>query len=473
MNTVKLPPQATELEQTVLGAMLIENNAVYQVSGILTPGDFYSEKHQLIYASIQEMFQKGSQIDILTVTQDLRKKGVLESVGGAMYVTELTSRVNSAANIETHARIVAEHSIKRTLLSICSQVERKCYNETEDAFDCKNFMETLLNKLDSGVESSRIKSVREILNPVLKNIAAAMHIKGGITGVPSGFPSIDEITGGWQGGDLIIIAARPGMGKTAFVVCNALNSAIRHDRSGAIFSLEMGSEQLVMRMITSELDHLELSTDKLRRGDITDQQHSAIHKDINDLVNSKIFIDDTPSLSISKLRSKAYYLKRKHNIKWIIVDYLQLMTADVAKGGNREQEIAAISRGLKALGKDLNIPVIALSQLSRAVELRGDKRPQLSDLRESGAIEQDADIIAFLFRPEYYGITEDSTGNDLKGVGEFIIAKHRNGSLEDIPLKFQSRKTKFYDPRGSEFEPSSARDFSGYRDPSASNEHSF
>lgn len=470
--SVKLPPQATELEQTVLGAMLLESNAAYQVSGILLPADFYSEKHQLIYSSIQEMFQKGSQIDILTVTQDLRKKGVLESVGGAMYVTELTSRVNSAANIETHARIVAEHSIKRTLLAICSQVEKKCFDDTEDAFDCKNLMETLLNKLDSGVESSRIQSIREILGPVLKNIAAARHIPDGITGVPSGFPSIDELTGGWQGGDLIIIAARPGMGKTAFVVCSALNSAIRHDKAGAIFSLEMGADQLVMRMITSELDYLDLSTDKLRRGKISDHQHDAIHKNITGLVDSKIFIDDTTSLSISKLRAKAFYLKRKHNIQWIIVDYLQLMTADVGKG-NREQEIAAISRGLKALAKDLNIPVIALSQLSRAVESRGDKRPMLSDLRESGAIEQDADLIAFLFRPEYYGITEDQTGNNLRGIGEFIIAKHRNGSLEDIPLKFISRHTKFYDPRAAYFEPSSARDFSGYRDPSESNENAF
>lgn len=469
---VKLPPQATELEQTVLGAMLLESNAAYQVSGILKPGDFYSEKHQLIFASIQEMFQKGSQIDILTVTQDLRKKGVLESVGGAMYVTELTSRVNSAANIETHARIVAEHAIKRTLLSICSQVERKCYDETEDAFDCKNFMETLLNKLDSGVESSSIKSVREILGPVLKNIASAMHIPDGITGVPSGFQSIDEITGGWQPGDLIIIAARPAMGKTAFVVCNALNSAIRYDKPGVIFSLEMGSEQLVMRMITSELDNLELSTDKLRRGKISDLQYQAIHKNINGLVNSKIFIDDTTSLSLSKLRAKAFYLKRKHNIQWIIVDYLQLMTADIGKG-NREQEIAAISRGLKALGKDLGLPVIALSQLSRSVENRTDKTPMLSDLRESGAIEQDADIVSFLYRPEYYGDFEDEAGNDLRGVGKFIIAKHRNGSLEDIALKFESRKTKFFDPKTSNFEPSSARDFSGYRDPSESIDHKF
>lgn len=469
----KLPPQATELEQTVLGAMLIEKNAAYQVSGILSPADFYSDKHQLIFAAIQEMFQKGSQIDILTVTQNLRKKGVLESVGGAMYVTELTSRVNSAANIETHARIVAEHAIKRTLLSICSQVQKKCYDETEDAFDCKNFMETLLNKLDAGVESSSIKSVREILAPVLKNIASAMHIPDGITGVPSGFQSIDEITGGWQPGDLIIIAARPAMGKTAFVVCNALNSAIRYDKPGVIFSLEMGSEQLVMRMITSELDNLELSTDKLRRGKITDQQYKAIHENINGLVNSKIFIDDTTSLSISKLRAKAFYLKRKHNIQWIIVDYLQLMTADLGKGGNREQEIAAISRGLKALGKDLGVPVLALSQLSRSVENRTDKTPMLSDLRESGAIEQDADIVSFLYRPEYYGDFEDEAGNDLRGVGKFIIAKHRNGSLEDIALKFESRRTKFYDPKNSGFEPSSARDFSGYRDPSVSNENSF
>lgn len=457
----KLPPQAIDIEEAILGAMMLEKDALLQVSGLLKPSDFYLEKHSLIYTAILELFGDGRPVDILTVTQKLKTKGELELVGGAYNVTMLTERVNSSAHIEEHARIVAQYALKRDLIRLCSEIHQKCYDEQEDAFACKDMLDTGLSTLEAGVETSKMRSMREILGNVLRQIASAMTIPDGITGVPSGFRSIDTITGGWQNSDLIIIAARPAMGKTAFVVCSALNSAVRHDKCGAIFSLEMNAEQLATRMITSELDYLDLSTDKLRRGKITEEIFSAINKNINQLINSKIYIDDTPGLSIARLRSKAFQLKRKYGIKWIIVDYLQLMTADTKSKGNREQEISAISRGLKTLAKELDIPIIALSQLSRSVETRGDKRPQLSDLRESGAIEQDADLVAFLFRPEYYGILQDEAGNSLEGIGEFIIAKHRNGALDTVVLRFVSRKTKFFDKVDSQ-EPTGAFNF-GYR----------
>jgi replicative DNA helicase len=461
----KIPPQALDLEQAVLGAMLIEKDALITVSGILKPENFYHEKHEKIYKSIFDLFSKSTPVDILTVTQDLRSKGELEFVGGAFYITELTTRVNSAANIETHSRIIAEQALKREMIKIASQLEMRCYDDTEDAFEIMDELQTSIAKIESGLDTEGISSMKEVLTTVMTEISHAMNVKDGINGIPSGFPSIDMVTGGWQKGDLIIIAARPAMGKTAMAVCCALNSAIRFGKPGAIFSLEMSKEQLVLRMISSELDHLELSTDKLRRGKIDDFQLTEINKGINSLIGSKIFIDSTSALSITRLRSKAFYLKRKYNIEWIIVDYLQLMTANVGKG-NREQEISTISRGLKNLAKDLEIPVIALAQLSRAVEQRGgEKRPTLSDLRESGAIEQDADIVSFLYRPEYYGIPEDNLGNSTKGVGEFIIAKHRNGSLEDIQLLFKAARTKFYD-RNENIEPSSISDYSGYRNTS-------
>lgn len=461
----KIPPQAIDLEQAVLGAMMIEKDSIYTVSGILKMDSFYHEKHQNVYSSIVDLFQKGEPVDILTVTQDLRKKGMLEFVGGPLYVTELTSRVNSSANIETHARIIAEMALKRDLIRIASEIEKRCFDDTEDAFVCKDFVDTELSKIDSGIESSKIKSIKDVTASVLTELSEARKAKEGLVGVPSGFTDIDKITGGWADKDLIIIAARASMGKTAFVICCTANAAIRHGKSVAIFSLEMSSNQIVQRMITSELDFLDISTDKIRKGQVSDEQFSAIHANINDLISSKIFIDDTPALSISRLRAKAFYLKRRQHIDLIIVDYLQLMTVDSTnRNSNREQEIASISRGLKTLAKDLNVPVIALSQLSRAVETRGgDKKPMLSDLRESGAIEQDADLVGFLYRPEYYGITEDQQGNNLKGIGLFIIAKHRNGSLDEVPLRFISRHTKFKNER--DVEPSSAFNYGGYRDP--------
>lgn len=461
----KLPPQATEIEEAVLGAMMIEKDCLFQVSGILRPEDFYREAHSNIYRTILDLFQNGQPVDILTVTQHLRKNGLLEMVGGPYYVTELTTKVNSASNVETHSRIIAEYALKRDLLRLCSEAIHMCYDDQEDAFICKEYLDAGLIKLDAGIESSKIKSIKEITAEVLTDVATAMKIPDGITGVPSGFSAVDKLTGGWQNSDLIIIAARPGMGKTALVVCNACNSAIRYKKKGAIFSLEMSAKQLVSRMITSELDYLDLSTDKLRRGKITQEQLKGIHEGIQSLISSNIYIDDTPALSITRLRSKAYFLKRKYDIQWLIVDYLQLMRGDTSKGSNREQEIAAISRGLKTLAKELEIPIIALSQLSRAVETRGgDKRPQLSDLRESGAIEQDADVIVFIYRAEYYGITQDSEGFPTAGLGELIFAKHRSGALEDIVLRFESRKTKFRD-NINDMEPSSAFDFGSYRKP--------
>jgi replicative DNA helicase len=459
----KIPPQAIEFEQAVLGAILIEKDALITVSSILKSESFYHEKHQKVYESILDLFSRSEPVDILTVTQDLRSKGYLEFVGGAFYVTDLTSRVNSSANIETHARIIAEMALKRDMICIASQLEKRCFDDTEDAFEIMDELQVSIAKIESGLDTDGVSSMKEVLTTVITEICHAMTVPDGVNGIPSGFPSIDMVTGGWQKGDLIIIGARPGMGKSALAVCCSLNSSIRYGKPGAIFSLEMSKEQLVLRMITSELDHLELSTDRLRRGKITEDQFRAINHGINDLISSKIFIDSTPALSLARLRSKAFFLKRKHNIEWIVVDYLQLMTANVGKG-NREQEISTISRGLKSLAKDINVPIIALAQLSRAVETRGgEKRPGLSDLREGGSIEQDADLVAFLYRPEYYGISEDGMGNSTKGTAEFIIAKHRNGALEDIPLIFKAARTKFVDPNQNNA-PVRTSDYSGYRD---------
>lgn len=806
----KIPPQAVGLEEAVLGAILIEKECLFVVTGLLKPDDFYHEKHQRIYKSILGLHETGNPIDILTVVQKLRTTGDLEFVGGAFYIHELTSRVNSAANIESHARIISEYSIKRQLISLSNEVIQKCFDESEDAFACKEVLDSRLSKINSGIDGNKIRDTKSLATAVLTQIGNSMKNPSGITGVPSGYQSIDKITGGWQKSDLIIIAARPSMGKaqplyskvltsngfklmgeldmgdkiagadgkfynlngiypqgekeifkvvfsdgtyafackehlwytetrsnrkagkrgsiktteeimnslttggiddrlnhsvpyckpiefskkfltldpyllgillgdgslgikklqfsnpeidiinkvsdslvgdkvvcgkdglnhriqsqifgkisntkrhlellgllnlksdkkfvpysylhstiedriqllrglcdsdgyvdrsnctieisstsprlredikflaqslggrftyskhigkyrkngelhickdyyrmlisfdkeiipvssvkhtskfrarrkphrkfikeiipfgstqcqcisidspdhlyitddfivthnTAFVVCNVLNAAIRYNTPVALFSLEMSAEQLFTRMLTSELDFLDLSTDQLRRGKITMIQYQDINKHIQPLIDSKIFIDDTPGLSLSKFKSKCYELKRKHDIQLIVVDYLQLMTVEGMKSGNREQEISTISRGLKVIAKELNVPVIALSQLSRAVETRGgDKRPQLSDLRESGAIEQDADVIGFLYRAEYYGITEDEAGMPTAGIGELLIKKHRNGALEDIILRFVSRKTKFYDPLDRE--PTSISDIHNFPD---------
>ncbi len=441
----KLPPQAVEIEEAVLGALMLERDALSNVIDILHPESFYKESHQSIFEAIVNLFNNSEPVDIKTVTHQLRKNGKLELVGGAYYVSQLTSKVNSAANIETHARIIAEQSIKRELIRISSQIQRDAYEDTMDVFKLLDRTEQSLFDVSESHIRKNYDKMSSLLHRAIEEIQIKKDKKDGLTGVPSGFSALDRVTSGWQPSDLVIIAARPGMGKTAFVVSALRNAAVDFKIPVAIFSLEMSSVQLVNRMISAEA---ELESEKIKRGDLADYEWEQLLHKTTRLSDSPIFIDDTPALSILELRAKCRRLVSQHGVKLIIIDYLQLMTGDSSKsgGGNREQEIASISRSLKGIAKELNVPVLALSQLSRAVETRGgDKKPQLSDLRESGSIEQDADMVMFLYRPEYYGITQDESGMPLNGLGEVIIAKHRNGKTDTVGLKFIGKFTKFAD----------------------------
>jgi replicative DNA helicase len=437
----KLPPQATDLEEAVLGALMIERNAVNDVIDILKPETFYREAHQKIYAAIQELFQRSEPIDILTVTAELRKRGELDLVGGAYYISYLTNRVASSANIQFHARIISQKHIMRELIRISSDTIREAYEESSDVFELLDQAERELFTVAQGNIRRDYDSMSDVLKLAIHNIEAARRNADGVSGVATGFTALDRVTSGWQKSDMIVIAARPGMGKTAFVLSMARNMAVDFNQPVAVFSLEMASVQLVNRLISSETG---IKADKLRKGNLEEHEFTQLHTRIRKLAKAPIYIDDTPSLSVFELRAKARRLKSKHNIACIIIDYLQLMTAGGDGRGNREQEISTISRSIKTIAKELDIPIIALSQLSRAVETRGgDKRPMLSDLRESGAIEQDADIVAFIYRPEYYNLTQDQDGNSLQGVGQIIIAKHRNGALETVNLKFVRDFAKF------------------------------
>ena len=440
----KVPPQAVEIEEAVLGALMLEKDALTAVIDILKPESFYKERHALIYDAIRTLFNESQPVDLLTVTNQLRKDGTLEKVGGAYAVTSLTTKVNSAANIEYHARIITEMSIKRELIRVSGEIQHMAFEETTDVFDLLDRTESALFEISEQNIRKNYEDMKTIMHDALNELEARKEHKDGLTGVPTGFSALDRVTSGWQKSDLIILAARPGMGKTAFVVSAMRNAAVDFNRAVAIFSLEMSSVQLVNRLISAEA---ELESDKIKKGNLAEYEwQQLIHKTKN-ITNAPIFIDDTPALSILELRAKCRRLKSQHNIELIIIDYLQLMSGESSRNaGNREQEIASISRALKGLAKELDVPVIALSQLSRAVETRGgDKRPQLSDLRESGSIEQDADIVMFLYRPEYYNITEDDQGMPTTGMGQVIIAKHRNGSLEDVNLKFIGKFTKFTD----------------------------
>jgi len=447
----KIQPQALDIESAVLGAIMLEKDALIQVIDILKPESFYHPKHQLIYKSIIQLFDRSEPIDILTVVNQLRVNGELEMAGGAYYVSELTATVNSAANIEAHTRIIQEQAIKRELITISSEIEKEAYEDTTDVFELLDKTEQNLYKVSEANIKKNFADMRTILRSALAELEAKRGQEGSLTGVPSGFTQLDRITSGWQKSDLVILAARPGMGKTAFVVSAMRNAAVEFNKPVAIFSLEMSSVQLVNRLICAEA---ELDSEKIKKGTLEEYEWQQLHHKIRKLDNAPIYIDDTPALSIRELRTKCRRLKAKHGLEMIIIDYLQLMSGDSSGkgGGNREQEISAISRSLKNLAKELSVPVIALSQLSRAVETRGgDKRPQLSDLRESGAIEQDADMVIFLYRPEYYKIDQDEMGNSLKGVGEVIIAKHRNGSLDSVFLKFIGKYTKFGDLENNDF----------------------
>ena len=437
----RVPPQAVDLEEAVLGALLIDKNALSKIVDILHHEAFYNERHQHIFKAVVSLFGENQPVDILTVASELRKEGQMKQAGGEVYLAQLSQKVSSAAHIEYHARIIIQKHIQRELIRISSEIIESAFDETTDVLELLDSSEQKLFEVAQGNLKRNYESSEALIRQALERIE---HIskQEGLSGVPSGFSDLDRITSGWQPSDLVILAARPGMGKTAFVLSMARNMAIEHDKKVAIFSLEMSSVQLITRIISSETG---LNSEKLRKGDLTDYEWKNLTSGVVDLEKAKLFIDDTPALSVFDLRAKVRRLASTQGLDVIIIDYLQLMTVGGSKTqGNREQEISTISRSLKSIAKELNVPVIALSQLSRAVETRStSKRPQLSDLRESGAIEQDADIVSFIYRPQYYQIEEWEDGTPCDNEAEIIIAKHRNGSLDDVRLRFIGELAKF------------------------------
>ncbi len=437
----KLPPQAVDLEEAVLGAIMLEKDAVLSVLDILKPASFYKDVHQKIYKAIIDLSMAEKAIDILTVTEELKRQNVLEEVGGPLYITQLTSKVASAAHLEFHARIIQQKFIQRELIRVSSDIQRKAFDETMDVDDLLDQAEADLFEIAEGNIKKETARINVLVKEAINQIEEAAKREDHLSGVPSGFTKLDRLTSGWQRSDLIIVAARPSMGKTAFALTMARNIAVEHNRPIAFFSLEMSSIQLVNRLIVSET---ELPSDRIRNGRLEEYEWKQLDYKIKNLVEAPVFIDDTPAISIFELRAKCRRLKIQHQIEAVFVDYLQLMSGTGDNRGSREQEVSTISRSLKSIAKELDIPVIALSQLNRSVELRsGNKRPQLSDLRESGAIEQDADLVIFIHRPEKYDIYEDEQGNSLVGIAEITLAKHRNGPIGDIQLKFKDESAKF------------------------------
>ena len=440
----KMPPQAVDLEEAILGALMLEKDAYIEVSDFLKPECFYKESHQKIYKAVQTLSINSEPVDILTVGEELKREGLLDEIGGPYYLSQLTSKVASAAHIEYHARIVVQKYIQRELIRVCTDIQNKAYDDATDVADLVDLAQKSVFEIAEGNIKKETTAINVLIDEAIKGIEAAGKRADGLSGVPSGFTALDEVTSGWQPSDLIIIAARPSMGKTAFVLSMTRNMAVNFNQPVAIFSLEMSSVQLVNRLIASET---ELGSEKIRNGRLNDEDWQQLHSKIKALIKAPIYVDDTPSLSIFELRAKCRRLQQRYGIKVLIIDYLQLMTAGVDMRGNREQEVSMISRQLKIIAKELNIPVIALSQLNRGVEQRtGDaKKPMLADLRESGAIEQDADMVLFIHRPERYGIMQDSQGNDLRGIADIIIAKHRNGAVGEIQLRFRNELAQFCD----------------------------
>ena len=438
----RMQPRDRELEEAVLGALMLEKDAYTIVCDLLKPESFYEPIHQRIYEAIQGLGAAQRPIDMLTVTEQLRHNGTIEEVGGPFYISQLTSRVASAAHIEYHARIVAQKYLARELISFASQIEAKAYDESNDVDDLLQEAEGRLFEISQRNVKKDVTQIDPVIGQAIEQMQAAANRESGLSGLESGYHDLDKLTSGWQPSDLIIIAARPAMGKTAFVLSMARNMAINYNTPIAIFSLEMSNLQLVNRLISSTC---EIEGEKIKSGRLSTMEWEQLMSRVKHLYSAPLYIDDTPSLSIFELRTKARRLVREHNVKFIIIDYLQLMNASGMKFGSREQEVSMISRSLKQLAKELNIPIVALSQLNRSVESRTDgKRPQLSDLRESGAIEQDADIVCFIHRPEYYLRSDtDANGNDIRGLAEFIVAKHRSGSVDDVKLRFRPSFARF------------------------------
>ena len=442
----RVQPQALELEEAVLGALMIEKDAYSLVSEIIRPESFYDRRHQMIYAAITDLAVNQKPVDILTVKDQLSKRGELDEVGGAFYITQLSSRVTSSAHIEYHARIIAQKYLARELITFSSNVQKKAFDDTLDVDDLMQEAEGKLFEVSKRNLKKDYTQINPVIAEAYENLQKAAARTDGLSGLESGFTKLDKITSGWQNSDLIIIAARPAMGKTAFVLSMAQNIAVDFKKPIALFSLEMSNVQLINRLIVNVC---EIPGEKIKSGQLADYEWQQLDYKIKNLFDAPLYVDDTASLSVFELRTKARRLVREHGVKMIIIDYLQLMNASGMSFGSRQEEVSTISRSLKGLAKELNIPIIALSQLNRGVESREGaegKRPQLSDLRESGAIEQDADMVCFIHRPEYYKIYQDAKGNDMRGMAEILVAKHRNGATDDVTLRFKGEFAKFQNP---------------------------
>lgn len=463
----KVPPQAKDLEEAVLGAIMIEKGAFDVVVELLKPECFYVEAHQRIYKAMQSLALKSIAIDMLTVVEELKYNGDLEIVGGPYYVTKLTNSVVSSANIEAHSRIVLQKFIQRELIRISGETIREAYEDSVDVFDMLDEAESRLFEITNNHLKKNFDSISSVLGLTMERIEDMRKRKEDITGVYTGFPKLDAITYGWQPTDLIILAARPSVGKTAMALNLARSAAMHPIRKTAVgfFSLEMSSAQLVQRILSAES---EIPLQKISRGKLEDYEMQQLYKKgVERLQNAPIFIDDTAALNIFELRAKCRRLKTKHDVGLIIIDYLQLMSGSADRNSNREQEISRISRDLKSLAKELQVPIIALSQLSREVEKRkeGNKVPVLSDLRESGAIEQDADMVMFLYRPEYHELNQSENGETLKGFTQIKIAKHRNGSLDTLNLQAHLEIQKFVE---TDYDPERSRESIAYQQPKQS-----
>ena len=446
-----LQPQAIDIEKVVLGALMIDKDAFTVVSEIIKPETFYEARHQKIYEAVQSLNLQEKPVDIMTVTEELRHKGTLEDVGGPAYVVELSSQVASSAHIEYHAHILAQKFLARQLIQFASMIETDAFDETVDVDDLMQKAEGALFEISQKNMLQDYVQIDTIVDQAHQLLLQASNREGGLTGVPSGFRKLDEITAGWQPSDLVIIAGRPAMGKTSFALSIAKNVAIDYRKPIAFFSLEMNNVQLVNRLISNVCS---IPGNKILNGQLTPDEWERFDSNIRKMQGAPIYVDDTPGLSIFELRTKARRLVSEHGIELLMIDYLQLMNANGMRFNSRQEEVSTISRSLKGLAKELNIPVLALSQLSRAVEQRDGpegKRPQLSDLRESGAIEQDADMVLFVHRPEYYHILQDEKGNDLHGMAQIIIAKHRKGATGDVLLNFRGEYTRFSNPEDIDF----------------------
>lgn len=448
-----LQPQALDIEKVVLGALMIDRDAFSMISELLHPETFYEPRNQKIYNAIQALNLDEKPVDIMTITEELKREGTLEDVGGPAYIVELSSHVASSAHIEYHAHILAQKFLARQLISFASVIETKAFDETVDVDELMQEAEGSLFELSQKNMRQDYTQIDPVVSRAIEILQKASANTGGLTGIPSGYNKLDEVTSGWQNSDLVIIAGRPAMGKTSFALSIAKNIAVDYTEPIAFFSLEMSNVQLVQRLISNTC---EIAGNKILSGQLSTDEWERLDKNLGKLTGAPIYVDDTPGLSVFELRTKARRLVREKGVKIIMIDYLQLMNANGMKFGSRQEEVSTISRSLKGLAKELEIPILALSQLNRTVENREGiegKRPQLSDLRESGAIEQDADMVLFVHRPEYYHIFEDEKGNDLHGMAQIIIAKHRKGATGDVLLNFRGEFTRFQNPEDAYIAP--------------------